>query len=125
MSQIMKVFTGVFLVLLLMTTSAGVLGSFAQIMRAQNTHASMIDELENSNYASSVMQACFQAAEKENYQLQLSLYLENGDVMICTHKEEIRELKSKIRMAEVVLNYTIEFAFFEIKVDQQLFGYAR
>ena len=125
MSQVMKVFTGVFMILLLITTSAGVLGSFIQVMRAQNTHASMIDELENSNYANRVMMACFETAEKENYQLQLSLYLENGDVIICTQKEEILECKNKIKMAEVVLNYTIKIAFFEIESEHQLFGYAR
>ena len=45
MSQVMKAFMGVFMVLFLMATSTGVIGAYYQVLHAQNTHAVMIDEL--------------------------------------------------------------------------------
>ena len=125
MSQVMKIFTGVFMVLFLMTTSAGVLGAFCQILRAQNTHAAMIDELENSNYAKGVIEACFAIAQEEDYKLQISFYTENQAIQTYVKKEELPDVIQGIRMAEVVLQYPIELAFFEIDVEQQLYGYAR
>lgn len=125
MSQVMKAFMGVFMVLFLMTTSTGVLGAFYQILYAQNTHAVMLDELENSDFARSVMVSCFETAEKESYRLQMSLYSSSGDTRICTSKKDIPVNTDDIKMVEVVLFYDIEIAFFEIATEQQLFGYAR
>lgn len=125
MSQVMKAFTGIFMVLFLMTVSTGVLGAFYQILHAQNTYAMMIDELENSDFAKSVIEACYEIAEKENYRLQLSLYSDSGGVQTCTSKLDLPESTDRISMTEVVLFYDIEIAFFEIAKEQQLFGYAR
>lgn len=125
MSQVMKAFMGVFMVMFLMTTSTGVLGAFYQILHAQNTHAVMIDELENSDYARSVMEACFETAESEEYRLQMSLYSEEGGALTCTSISELPERTDDISMVEVILFYDMEIAFFEIAEEQQLFGYAR
>lgn len=121
----MKAFMGVFMVLFLMITSTGVIGAFYQILHAQNTHAMMIDELENSDYAKPVMEACFEIAEAENYRLQLSLYSDSEGIKTCTSADELSEYIDGITMVEVVLFYDIEIAFFEIAKEQQLFGYAR
>lgn len=125
MSQVMKAFMGVFMVLFLMATSTGVIGAYYQVLHAQNTHAVMIDELENSDYARSVMEACFEIAEQEEYSLQLSLYSDTAEGKICTSSTDIPETTANITMVEVVLFYDIEIAFFEIITEQQLFGYAR
>lgn len=125
MSQIMKAFTGIFMVLLLMITSAGVLGAFYQILHAQNTHAIMLDELENSAFSKSVIEACFDTAEAEKYRLQMNLFSVSEGIAICSGKEELPENTEDVTMIEVVLFYDIEIAFFEIAKEQQLFGYAR
>lgn len=125
MSQIMKAFMGVFMVLLLLTTSAGVLGAFYQILHAQNTHAVMLDELENSDFAKEIMEACFKTAEMEAYRLQMSLFSESGEIKICLSEEDLPENTDDVSMVEVILFYDIELAFFEIAEEQQLFGYAR
>ncbi|MBR3811958.1 MAG: hypothetical protein IKJ16_06500 [Agathobacter sp.] len=121
----MKAFMGVFMVLFLMATSTAVMGAFYQVLHAQDTHALMIDELENSDYAKNVMNACFEIAEQENYRLQLSLYSNTEEGIICTSSADIPESVANIMMVEVVLFYDIEIAFFEIATEQQLFGYAR
>lgn len=125
MSQIMKAFMGVYMVLLLMTTSAGVLGAFYQILHAQNTHAIMLDELENSDFAKVIMEACFETAERESYRLQMNVYSSANEMQICTDAQELPERTEDVTMVEVVLFYDIEIAFFDIAREQQLFGYAR
>lgn len=125
MSQVMKAFMGVFMVMFLMTTSTGVLGAFYQILHAQNTHAVMIDELENSDYAKAVMLECFKTAEQEEYDLQLSLYSDSEEIKTCTSSADLPESTKEVSMVEVVLQYSIEVAFFEVVTEQQLFGYAR
>ena len=101
MSQIIKVFTGVFMVMLLITTSAGVLGAFGQMIRAQNTHAAMIDELENSNYAKSVIEACFETAQEEKYHLQLTFYSADERIATCVSQEELPESLEEVHLVEV------------------------
>lgn len=125
MSQVMKAFMGVFMVLFLMATSTGVIGAFYQVLHAQNTHAVMIDELENSDHARSVMEACFEIAEQEEYRLQLNLYSDTEAGQICASSADIPENTANVTMVEVVLFYDIEIPFFEIATEQQLFGYAR
>ena len=125
MSQIMKAFMGVFMVMFLMITSTGVLGAFYQILHAQNTHAVMIDELENSDYARSIMIACFEIAKAEDFDLQLSLYSGQEEIKTCTSIADLPEDTTDVSMVEVVLQYSIELAFFEVDKEQQLYGYAR
>lgn len=125
MSQVMKAFMGVFMVLLLVTTSAGVLGAFYQILHAQNTHAVMLDELENSDFAKVIMEACFETAELEEYRLQMNLFSESEEIQTCMSIEELPNNTEDVTMVEVILFYDIELAFFEIATEQQLFGYAR
>lgn len=125
MSQIMKAFMGVFMVMLLVTTSAGILGAFYQILHAQNTHAVMLDELENSDFAKVIMEACFETAEAEDYRLQMNLYSATEEIQACTSLAELPESTKDVTMVEVILFYDIEIDFFEIAEEQQLFGYAR
>ena len=125
MSQVMKAFMGVFMVLLLVTTSAGVLGAFYQILHAQNTHAVMLDELENSDFAKVIMEACFETSELEEYRLQMNLFSESEEIQTCMSIEELPNNTEDVTMVEVILFYDIELAFFEIATEQQLFGYAR
>lgn len=125
MSQVIKAFMGVFMVLFLMTTSTGVLGAFYQILHAQNTHSVMIDELENSNYAKNVMMTCFDVAKEESYLLQLTLYSDSEPTRICTMSSELPDTTEQISMVEVVLFYDLEIGFFNIAEEMQMFGYAR
>lgn len=125
MSQVIKAFMGVFMVMFLMVTSTGVLGAFYQVLHAQNTHAAMIDEIENSNFARPVMESCFAMAKEKGYALQLSLYSENHTVITCMNQSELPENTEDVILAEVALKYSIEVAFFEVDAEQELFGYAR
>lgn len=125
MSQIMKAFTGIFIVLFMMVSATGVLGGFYQTIHAQNLHAAVINELENSNYARGVLEECFSAAEESGYALEIELYDESGTVVSCSSATDIPSNTMVITMARVVLRYPFQIAFFDIDLMQELFGYAR
>ena len=125
MSQVIKTFMGVFLVLFLVAASTGVLGAFYQIIHAQNTHAHMIDEIENSDYAMGVLENCFLIAEEEDYRLQISLYSDTQNTRVCLNSDSLPTQIDAVNMAEVILFYDVEIPFFDVKIEQQMFGYAR
>ena len=50
MSQIMKAFFGIFLIMFMTVTSSGILSGFMTVVEAQNLHAQIINELEDSDF---------------------------------------------------------------------------
>jgi hypothetical protein len=125
MSQVIKAFTGIYLLLLLMVSSTGVLGAFLQTLHAQNLHSMIIDELENSDYARGILEAAYEEAEKYQYDLQLILYRENETAVVCREIGELPVDLQEVFMAEVRLQYEISLTFFDISAPQKLIGYAR
>ena len=124
MSQIMKAFMGIFLLMLLVVTATGMLGAFLEVSHAQNLHAAIIDEMEKSDYAYSVLEGAFEAAEKNDYSLELVLYYENGGIMKCFCADEIPPNVNEVYMAEVILTYPVGMTFFNLHHMQKLCGYA-
>lgn len=104
MSQIMKAFMGIFIILFMVFSSMGVLGAFLQVERALEFHSSVIDELENSDYADVVLENCLKEAEQYGYELEVTMYEE------C---------------AEVDLGFNIRIPFFGIESGQKIHGYGR
>ena len=125
MSQIIKSFTGIVMVMFLMMTGSGVLSAFLQTMHAQNLHASMIDELENSHYAKSVIEECFAVLEHTSYELEICLYSETQATTACRSIADIPANMDNISLAEVVLRYPVQIVFWDLDMKQEIFGYAR
>lgn len=125
MSQIMKVFTGIFMVLFMTAASMGVLGAFLQVTKAQNYHAMIIDEMENSDYYDAVCEECYRVAKEANYRLTITFYQENGGYVSCTKSEELPQELSEFTMAKVMLGFDIQIPFMGIKSSQEIYGYAR
>lgn len=125
MSQIIKAFTGIFMILFMMTTATGLLGVFLQITHAQNLHASVIQELENSNYAATVLEECFDICQNWGYELELILYKAEGGSVQCESKDDVAQISSDISSARICLVFPIEIVFWDVDMKQQLFGYGR
>ena len=64
MSQIMKTFLGVYIILLMTLSVMGILGAFLTVLSAQNMHSQIITELENSDFSRQVIRSCFEQAQK-------------------------------------------------------------
>ena len=125
MSQIMKTFMGIFLLLFLMASSAGVLGVFLQVSSAQDMHAGIVDELENGNYCLPVLEESFQNAKKNAYELEIILYSENHETYVCKKREELPKNTKDMEMAKVTLVFPFQIPFFGIDQKYSISGYAR
>ena len=119
MSQIMKTFLGVFLIMFMVVTSSGVLSGFMTVVEAQNLHAQIINELEDS----SVAQTCFENASKAGDTLELKLYMTDNSIRTVTDASQITS-SDEIEKARVELKFTYAVAFFGIEQEHVLSGYA-
>lgn len=109
MSQIMKTFLGVFLIMFMVVTSSGVLSGFMTVVEAQNLHAQVINELEDSDYDSSVAQTCFENASKAGDTLELKLYMTDNSIRTVTDASQITS-SDEIEKARVELKFTYAVA---------------
>ena len=125
MSQIMKAFTGIFMILFMMTAATGILGAFLQVSHAQNFHAAVIHELENSNYAIQVMEECFDLSNSWGYELNIMLYMKTGGIVQCHVKEQLSQIADEVSSARVGLKFPVEIGFLDIDLEQEVFGYGR
>ena len=124
MSQIMKAFTGIFIVMFMMVSAVGILGAFLQTIQAQNLHAVILDELENSHYAYPVLENVFETVEACGFELRVVLYQQYDPEVVCTCAEELPMDTEDVVMAEVALSYPVELSFFNVSRRQTIIGYA-
>lgn len=125
MSQIMKAFTGVFMVLFMTLSATGILDVFFETMQAQNLHAVIVSELEDSDYSIAVLEDAFVTAKECGYKLRVLLYPEYEAAVCCTCIEDIPEDLEDMAMAEVTLQYAVDIPFFGVYGQQNIIGYAR
>lgn len=109
----MKTFLGVFLIMFMVVTSSGVLSGFMTVVEAQNLHAQIINELEDSDYDSSVAQTCFENASKAGDTLELKLYMTDNSIRTVTDASQITS-SDEIEKARVELKFTYAVAFSEL-----------
>ena len=125
MSQIVKTFTALMMMLFLMLTTTSMLGLMVDTVTAQNMHSSMIEELENSHYAKAVIEDCFNAARANGYQLEMILYSTEQGRISCNDIANIPQQMTGVYTAEVVLAYELNSPFFYLQLNQTIAGYAR
>lgn len=124
MSQIMKTFLGVFLILTMVATSAGILSSFMEVMAAQNMHAAMINEIEDSDFYYRVINDCFDTAQAKGYQLTVTMYGADNSEIRCTDKSQVPQ-NIDVVMARVELKFKSLLGYFGVDSEHSLEGYAR
>ena len=69
MSTTIKTYVGIFILLLSVFTMAGVMSACIDANNARDFHASVVAEIENSNFAPSVINACKTQAANAGYEL--------------------------------------------------------
>ncbi len=125
MSQIMKAFMGLFLVLFLMSTSAGILSAFMVVVEAQDMHAQIIDEMENSNFNLAVMKSWFDKANEVGYDLSITFYHDDKTEVICTSATTLPQSTADVSFAKLELSFPFQVHFFGINSWHTLCAYAR
>ena len=125
MSQIMKAFTGIFMVLFMTVVAMGLLGAFLQVSRARSFHAMVIDELENSDYNKGVLQECLHVANENNYDMTITLYETEGGYAVCKSADHIPEDIGSFDLARVDMEFCIIIPFLGVENSQNISGYGR
>lgn len=125
MSQIMKCFTGIFIILFMTVSSIGILSAFLTVISAQNLHASIINELENSDFYEEVVRESFAKAEETKNVLVLTFYYSDNTSIEVTSEELDKYKAENVEMAKVDLRFNLNSGLFSLSDEHILSGYAR
>lgn len=125
MSQIIKTFLGVFLILLMAVTSIGILTAYMEVLNAQDLQARVVDEIENSDFAPSVIQSGYSEAKKAGCNLSVTLYYESGGTAVLSDASQVPGNTEDVSMARVELTFPFKVAFLGIEKEHTFTGYAR
>lgn len=120
MNQVIKSFLGVFLIMFLVITSVSIISIFLEVMNAQNEHACIINEIENSYFNSKVIAQCENDARKKGYSVSTKVFYEDLEKI----KQENKDPEDA-KIAKVELKFPINIAFWQLKQEYKLEGYAR
>ena len=110
MKQIPVIYISLFLIMLGLVVTTGIISANMTALRAAEFHMDAIAEIENSNFADSVIDACKNQAKQSGYELSV---------------EEFEDEKGITNMAEVVLCYEYKIPFLKINNKFYRRGYAR
>lgn len=111
MKQLIVTFFIVFLILLGVFSVTGIIKANLDSYAARNMHADIINELENSNLAKSVITSSIQRAADAGYVLEITSVVDGA---------------GNSQMAEVKLKYEYAIPFLGVKDNfHEIHGYAR
>lgn len=113
MSTTIKTYVGVFILMLSVFSMAGVMSACIDANNARDFHASVIAEIENSNFASSVITVCKEQAANAGYEL------------LIDSNSVVKDEDGKPTLMEVILKYQYRIDFFGAVSNQQIRGFAR
>ena len=91
MGQVIKVYMGLFFLLLEAMTGMGVVAAGVQTEAARDYHSDIMEEIVCSNFNAGVMEACVEQAQKAGYQVEIEAVVYDED--------------SNIQLASVTLDY--------------------
>lgn len=110
MAEIIKVYLGLFMLLLLLVLGVGIIGAVRQAENARLFHEDVIEELQCSNFSPGVESACAELASAQGYQLSIT---------------PIRDEEGEILMEEVILRYPYKIPILDLSLMHETRGYAR
>ena len=141
MKEVMEAFLGTFFMLLMSATSLSCISAAIDYRNADATKTAYIAEMENSNFSSKVIAQICEQAEKDGYDVQLTLYHSQDYLGSPTPKlttkypdesnpnlslEDAIGNTSDVYMIRVQLDSDYSFDFFNNAVTKHtLIGYAR
>ena len=99
MSTTIKTYVGIFILLLSVFTMAGVMSACIDANNARDFHASVVAEIEDSNFAPSVINACKTQAANAGYEL------------LIDESSIVKDEDGKPTLMEVILKYNYHVDF--------------
>lgn len=125
MSQIIKTFLGVFLMLFLSAATVSILTAYLRVLGTQDLQAQIVDEIENSDYAPAVVRECFASASKAGCELAVTYYYEGGGTVCCTEAASAAEDVGSVTMVRVELSFPLEIGLFGFNKTHSFTDYAK
>ncbi|MEE1028366.1 MAG: hypothetical protein UH211_06750 [Agathobacter sp.] len=125
MSQIMKSFMGVFIMLFMTISCIGILSGFLSVLAAQDLHAAIISELEDSDFYEEVIKESFDKAKQAGSTLTMTLYYSDNTTREIGEGDAINLDNIDVEMAKVNLKFNIKIGIFALNDEHILSGYAR
>ncbi len=113
MSTTIKTYVGIFLLLLAVFSMVGVMSACIDANNARDYHASVIAEIEDANFAPSVITACKSQASSAGYEL------------LMDSNSVVKDEDGKPVLMEVILKYQYRIDFLGVISNQQIRGFAR
>ena len=107
MSQIVKTFMGVFLLMMLLMLGCGIVSAQMESAHARDYQSAVLTELSDSGCNQKVIDSCMQQAKRDGYQLAVQVWERDG-----------------ARTAEVTLGYEYRIPFLNYSRNYRLRGYA-
>lgn len=111
MKHIIEGFSVLFVLMLNLCVTVGILSVTARIAEAKEYKAAVVAEVENSNFNPRVIAACIEDAKARGYSL---------EVIACGYEED-----AKRQMAEVCLTYDYELPLLGVSGQRVTRGIAR
>ncbi len=110
MEQVIKSYLGIFLIFMGLFVSTGIISASVSASNAVSFHADVIKEVEDSNFAPSVINACLDSAQSAGYKLTVT---------------PIHDADGNTTMAEVILDYEYNIPFLNLFTEHEKRGFAR
>lgn len=109
MSQIFKSYLGIFLLFLSVAVLIGIVDANMSSNAAEEFHTAAVAEIEESNFAATVIEECKESAQNMGYTLEVN---------------PVTDDEGSVVMAEVTLNYYYEIPFLSVKTAHQKVNFA-
>lgn len=113
MSTVIKSYLTIILIVLAVIIFAGIISVTVDVQNARDYHAACVNEIESSNHASSVIDACKTDAANNGYEL-----------IVSSYKNDIDGINSTT-LTKVVLKYDYTINFLNLSSEKEIVGYAR
>ena len=113
MSSIFKSYVSIILIIVAVFVFVGIISVAVDVQNARDFHGAVVNEIENSNHAGSVIEACKDTAAKNGYELVVTSYVNNSDGLQYS------------KITKVVLKYKYTISILDISSEKEIVGYAR
>lgn len=123
MSQIVKAFSGIFFLLLLLFLGIGIVSAQMDVEKAKDYKSDIVMEIENSNYSVSVLNACIEQAKANGYDIAITVYQENG--VANTYAEANVTNTKGAYLAEILLTYHYGIGILNTSTEHSIRGFSR
>lgn len=110
MGQVVKVYMGLFFLLLEALVGMGVVTAGVQTEAARNYHSDILEEISCSNFNEEVMEACIAQAQKVGYQVRI--------------EPVVYDETANIQLASVTLNYEYAIPVLNLFSNHEIRGMA-